>query len=305
MPVSFSGTLSHEFRYTTVDALRAQGLDEERIPDDRANELIVLCSNWINSLTQQWFLPIRTIEKTDGRGSAIAHHRLMLPILDLFEVRIGKQGLFETKLTEMSYQVKPRYVQMLSQNTMLPKPPLFVILDGVFGWLEEDFWVARTKVTQDVNIGDEIIHLDSVKGINPNDVVLVGRNPFPESGAVIVKAIHEPGRIAVEPVRFSCFAGSPAVRYGRVPRMIEYATMLLVRDRAMKLGLRGTEDDSDSPRWFAERLQSESVEGYSYNLSALPTSYGFAGGGYTTGNPEVDDILQQYSCPLLYLGTLA
>jgi hypothetical protein len=304
MPRTYVGPMSHAFRYVTVDMLRAEGLDADMLPYDRARDLIAFVSNWINWLTQQWFLPVRVEAKVEGRGSAITHLPNFVPILDLFSLRLGKENLFDVVLPDISYTVKERTVQMLSYGAYLPANPRFVILDGVFGWLEDDFAPVSTRVVNAVNPGDERIELESIAGIGHGDALLIGSGAYPESDSVLVDAIRG-NDIIVEPVRFSCTANSPAVRYGRVPWAIQWATILLVRDKRMSIGLRGTEDDEDSPRWFAERLQSESVEGYSYSLAALPTAYGYAGGGWTTGNPEADDYLQQYACPNLYIGSTA
>jgi hypothetical protein len=302
MPPGYVGPLSHAFRYVTVDMLRAEGIKEEDMPADRARDMIAFCSNWINWLTQQWFVPVRVNAKVDGRHCAMAHLPNFVPILELFSLHIAKDNLFDVVLPDMAYVVKERIVQMVSYQSYLPANPRFIRLDGVFGWVEDDFSPVRTALAQPVNPGDWVIQLTSVAGISPGDVVLIGRDPYPKSEAVIVDAIRG-NEIVTEPLRCSCLAGEPVVRYGRVPRAIQWATMLLVKDKKTPIGVRGTEDDADSPRWFADRLQSESVEGYSYSLSQLPSMYGHAGGGWTTGNPEADDLLQQYACPYLYIGS--
>jgi len=301
MAPTYVGPLSHAFRYVTVDMLRAEGIGADILPDDRAADMILLVSNWINWLTQQWFLPVRVEAKVEGRNSSMAHLPNFVPILQLDRLRLGKDNLFDITLPEISYQVKPRFVQMLDYKTQLPGNPRFVLLDGVFGWLEDDFASVATTITADVNPGDRVISLSSMAGIQHGDALLVGAGAYPNSDAVIVDAVRGLD-IAVDTVRFTAKAGDPAVKYGVVPRMIQWATMLLVKDKRTPIGIRGTEDDEDSPRWFADRLQSESVEGYSYSLAALPVAYGFGGGAWTTGNPEVDDALSMFCNPMLYIG---
>jgi hypothetical protein len=296
------GPISHAFRYVTVDMLRAEGMDAAMLPDDRAKDLILYVSNWINWLTQQWFLPVRAYARVEGRGSCIAHLPNFVPILELFSLRIAKENLFDVTLPEVSYNLKPRMVQMLSYNAGLPWNPRFVTLDGVFGWLEDNFQPLYTKLAAPVASGDRVISLVSTAGIRVGDSLLIGKNPYPDSDAAVVDAIRG-NEIAVDAVRCTCAAGDTVTRYGYVPRPIQWATMLLVRDKVTQIGLRGTEDDRDSPRWFADRLQSESVEGYSYSLAGLPVAYGPGGGAWTTGNPEADDLLTQYSCPMLYVGS--
>jgi hypothetical protein len=304
MPQGYVGPLSHAFRYVTVDMLRAEGITEEMIPADRARDMIAMCSNWINWLTQQWFVPVRVNAKVEGRNCAVTHLPNFVPILELYSLHLAKDNLFDVVMPDISYVVKERTVQMVSYGAHLPVNPRFVRLDGVFGWLEDDFSPVRTTLTSAVIPGDWTFQLSSVAGITPGDVLLIGRDAYPKSEAVIVDAIRG-NEIVSEPVRCSCSAGEPVVRYGRVPRLIQWATMLLVKDKRVPIGVRGTEDDPDSPRWFADRLQSESVEGYSYSLAQLPTMYGAGGGTWTTGNPECDDVLAIYSCPYLYIGSTA
>jgi len=304
VPRTYVGPMSHAFRYVTVDMLRAEGLDADYLPADRADWLIRYASNLINWLTQQWFLPVRVRAKVDGRNSPIVHLPNFVPILELFSLRIAKEGLIDVEIPSIAYQVEERTVQMLSFRSRLPRTPRFVTLDGVFGWLEDDFSPVRTTLTADVHPGDQILHLASTEGIRHADVLLVGSEEYPKSDAVIVDAVRG-NDVAVDKIGCACSAGSPVVRYGRVPAPIQMATILLVRDKRMPIGRRGREDDEDSPRWFADRLQSESVEGYSYSLAALPVAYGPGGGAFTTGNPEVDDILTMFGCPMLYVGSTA
>jgi hypothetical protein len=302
MPQGYVGPLSHAFRYVTVDMLRAEGLTADVIPDDRARDMIALVSNWINWLTQQWFVPVRVKAKVEGRGCAIAHLPNFVPILDFFSLHLSKDNLFDIVMPDISYVVKERTVQMVSYGARLPVNPRFVTLDGVFGWLEDDFSPVRTTLAQPVSRGNTIIHLTSIVGINPGDVVLIGNEAYPQSEAILVDAIRG-SAIVTEPVRCTCAAGERAVRYGVVPRNIQYATILLVKDKRVPIGVRGTDMDPDNPRWFAERLQSESVEGYSYSLAQLPGQYGFSGAANSTGNPEADALLATYACPNLYIGS--
>jgi len=304
MPKTLGGPLSHDFRYVTVDQLRSEGITAERLPDDRAKNLIVLCSNWINWLTQQWFTPIRLKQKTDGRSSSVFHLPTFVPILDFFSLRIMKENLIDMAMPDISYQVKERYVELLNFQSRLSRQPFMVQLDGVFGWLENDFNYVTTTLQTFAAYGDRTLHVSSNAGIRPGEVVLIGSDPHPQSCSRIVVAVRDNDKIIVEPIENDFVVGSKIVRYGRVPKLIQWATMLLVKDKATPIGIRGTEDDEDSPRWFADRLQNESVEGYSYGLAQLPVQYGFGGGAKTTGNPEVDDILFQFSCPYMYIGSI-
>lgn len=302
MPQGWIGPISHAFQYVTVRALRSEGISADDLPDDRARFLIQMSSNWINWLTQQWFLPMRVAASVDARHSSIVHLPTQVPILDLYSLNIFKEGMFDMPLPSTAYNVGPRYVRMLYKHGWLPEEPWFVKMDGVFGWLEDDYRKRSTTLTAPVNEGDIMISLSDVTGFHTGDAVMVGTDPL-NTFSFVVESVRG-NQISCEGATASVPVGQTVTRYGKVPQLIQWATMLLVKDKRMPIGLQGTEDDESSPRWFAERLQSESVEGYSYSLAALPRMYGHGGGAWTTGNPEVDDCLSQFVCPNLYIGSV-
>ena len=303
--IEFEGPLSTEFKYITVKDLRREGFDDADLPDDRAEYLIALVSSWINWITKQWFIPIRLRQKVDGRRSSVVHLPTFVPIIELFKLDIAKENLFQVTLPETAFEVRKRFVQMLaSATTMLPAEPQFMVMDGVFGWLEDSFSPARTNLTAPVVLEDTTINVVDTTGIRFGESVLVGRDPEPLSGAVIVQGLT-PTTLTVSPTRFTALDNDPVVRYGRVPRMIQWATMLLVKDKMLQIGQRGGQFDTSGPPFFERRLNSENIEGYSYNLTPFPVAYGPGGGAFTTGNPEVDDILKQFASgsQMIYVGS--
>ncbi len=307
MPAGFStGGMATAFAYVTVEQVRAQGISDTLIPDDRLRGLIRMVSHWINRLTQQWFLPIRLRAKVDGQRGSVAFMPNMIPILELFSLRFTKEGLFDLELPDVAYQVKTRYVMMLTHTMRLPMMPHFVVLDGVFGWLVDDF--TKTKiltvgplavVPTDIVAGVKEILVNSVDGIYPGDAILIGSEPEPLSYPGIVKGVIStpPLKIVFEPiVPFSLPTGTRVTRYGRVPDRIQLAMMMLIRDQIQAgYGSIGTYDTSESPGGIGTRLNSESVEGYSYSLSPLKAINGPGGGAITTGNAAVDDILTEFT----------
>jgi len=291
------------FAYVTIAQARYAGIPatgDFSIDDPSLSALIGAMSHWINRLTDQWFMPVRLVHRADGADGSIVRLPNQVPILDFFALRMGREDLAVVEMPAVAYQVKPRYVMMVSRNTRLPDYPLYMIMDGVFGWLVDDFAPVRTITTAQIDVGDTSIPVSSISGLNVNDTLLVGRDPFPKSGSVIITGfLNAPTRVSCEAVNFSCPSGSPAVRYGRVPDLIQRACLLMVRDRWQKIG---DIDTAQSPFGIGTRLNSESVEGYSYGMSPMPATNGHAGGSWTTGNVEVDDILQQFSTPAMYIG---
>jgi hypothetical protein len=305
MPVGFASGLHTAFAYLTVEQVRAAGIPDSGdsgIPDERLRPLIREVSHWINRLTDQWFLPIRLRERTDGNNGAVARIPNLIPILELFSLKLEKPGLFSLDLPDVAYMVKQRYVMMLDRHMKLPEQPHFVVLDGVFGWLVDDYVKAKTRTVatlsvtgSDVTAKTKDILVASVDGFNAGDAILVGNDPEPLSYPAIVIGVvpTPPLKVVIEPVvPFSLPSGVLVSRYGRVPDRIQRACLLLVRDKIQKVG---DIDTSDSPGGIGTRLNSESVEGYSYSLSPLKAINSPGGGAMTTGNAEVDDILTEFT----------
>ena len=311
MPAGFASGLHTAFAYVTIEQVRAAGIPDAGdggISDDRLRSLIRLVSHWINQLTDQWFLPIRLRERTDGDRSAVARIPNLIPILELFNLTLEKPGLFSLVMPDVAYMVKQRYVMMLDLHMKLPEQPHFVVLDGVFGWLVDDYVKAKTRTvaplvvskTDITGIPDpKEILVTSVDGFAVGDAILIGNDPEPRSYPGIVTGVIDtpPLKIIFEPnVPFSLPSGVAVSRYGRVPDLIQHAAMLLIRDKIMGgWGNIGNYDTSESPGGIGTRLNSESVEGYSYSLSPLKAINGPGGGERTTGNAEVDDILSQFT----------
>lgn len=303
--IARGGPLSTVFRYVSIQDLRDEGLDPDRLPDNRAEYLIRLCSSWINHITRQWFVPLRLIERVDGRNRSVVHLPTFTPILELFSLQLAKPGLFNMTYPDLAYEVKERYVQLLNGLTTLPSQPKFVTMDGVFGWLEETHHVHSTVLAQDIQPGLQTFAVESTAGISAGDTLLLGMQPIPKSEAIQVVAVdHGSNTITTDSVTVTLPSGTQVSRYGKVPGLIKWACMLLIKDKLSPLGIRGSDEDEEGPRWWSDRLNSESVEGYSYSLAAIPVAYGHGGGAWTTGNPEVDDILAQFSSSMhsVYVG---
>jgi hypothetical protein len=317
MPTGYANGLQTNFRYVLRKQVRCAGIGvdgEFGIDDARLDRLIVEMSHWINRLTDQWFLPLRLIERVDGGRGAVARMPNLIPIIELFSLKLEKEGLFSFDFPNVAYQVKQRYVMMSSPRMKLPDSPHLISLDGVFGWLVDETRIIKTRTTLPMNAGDTIIKVVSTAGFRAGEAILAGDTPEPrmsvitnpgslqlKSGGMIVEEIVNATDLKVEPLEIAAPAGVSVSRYGRVPDMIQRACLLMIRDRVQKVG---DIDTAESPFGIGTRLNSESVEGYSYSLGALPAINGFGGGANTTGNVEVDDILSQFTTPAMYIGNV-
>ncbi len=299
------------FAYVTIPQVRAQGIldkatdPEFGIDDGPLREAILTMSHWINRLTNQWFLPVRLKQPVDGARTAVAAMPNQIPILELFGLRIERTNLVSFAYPDIAFQVKNRYVLMVTRHVRLPEYPHFVVLDGSFGWMQNAFSFVRTTLTADVTPGGTTITVADASKIRVGDALLVGNNPEPNAFHLVVEAVDVgTGVITYDPLLTfrdpEIKAGAKVVRHGQVPDLIKRATILMIRDRIpFKIGEIDTFED---PFGKGTRLNSESVEGYSYSLGPTPAQHGHGGGTWTSGNVEVDDILQQYAAPNLFLG---
>lgn len=309
---SYAGSLQTVFAYVTVPQARTAGIKDMAadpifgIDDDRLRGLIRDMSHKINRLTDQWFLPIRLREKVDGNRSSVARMPNLIPILELFSLRAERTGLISLTYPSVAYQVKQRYVMMVTRNVRLPEYPHFIVLDGVFGWLADDFVARRTTLALPASSLTSPISVVDATKIRVGDTIVIGAEPEPKSFHAIVEAVDISGSPhtltfdpALVPPDADVPAGAPVVKYGRVIDDIQRACLLMVRDRVQKIG---DIDTAESPFGIGTRLNSESVEGYSYSLTPMKAIHSHAGGSWTSGNAEVDDILQAYSTPSMYVG---
>lgn len=300
------------FAYVTVPQAREAGIQDKvsdpefGIDDAPLRRLILTMSHWINRLTVQWFLPVRLRQPVDGARGSVARMPNQIPILDLFRLRLEREGLVSFDYPSLAFQVKNRYVMMVTRHVRLPEYPHFIVMDGVFGWQQNAFTPVRTTLAAAVAPSAGFVEVVDASKFRPGDAVLVGSEPEPKALHFVVESVDTSGaphKVFYDPeLTFrdpEVPAGGRVARYGQVPDLIQRACLLMIRDRTKKVGAIDTAED---PFGIGTRLNSESVEGYSYSLGATPAQHGHAGGSWTTGNVEVDDYLIQYSMPNMYIG---
>ncbi|HUT78625.1 MAG TPA: hypothetical protein VM285_13105, partial [Polyangia bacterium] len=288
MPMGFgsgyAGAIQTPFAYVTVPQVRAAGIPDETadpefgVDDARLRSLIIEMSQWVNRLTDQWFWPIRLQEQVDGNKGSVITIPNMIPILELFDLRLQRENLVNFSYPKFAFQVKERYVMMVTRRVKIPDYPYFVVLDGVFGWLQHDFSKFKTTTVAVVNPAGGTVAVADASKCKVGDTVVVGARPEPYAMTFIVTAVDTTGpfhTISYDPdLAFNCPeipAGAPVVKYGQVPLQIQRAVLLMIRDRTQKVG---DIDIFESPFGKGTRLQSESVEGYSYSMAAMPAVNG-------------------------------
>lgn len=261
--------------YATIADLRAEGLAESSVADDRAQELILLASRFIDRLTGQWFFPRRETLRLDGDGSAILHHPSLIPILEVRRLAVDDRILAPT-----DYALRERYLEIL--RGAFPRGRANVEVEGVFGWLERRTKV-ETRLAAALSPGDTEIEVEDATGLRAKDALLIG-----DEVPLIVTSLAGT-RVTGDAVSTGAPAGAPVVAYGRVPRPIERAClMLVVRDR------HGLATDAGVRQAVSDRIIEERTDSYLYRLSPVPEA---AGDERTTGDPAVDRLIADYVAP--------
>jgi hypothetical protein len=261
--------------YATVADLRAEGVDAASVPDDRARELILLASRFIDRLTGQWFFPRQVALRLDGDGSAILHHPALVPILEVRRLVVNGR-----LLAPAEYAVRERYVELA--RGVFPRRRANVEIDGVFGWLEARPKV-ETRLAEDLAAGATEATLAGAAGLRPKDALLIG-----ERVPLLVASIAG-AKVTGDPVPASAPAGTPAVAFGRVPRPVERACLMLaVRSR------HGLATDAGARAAVSDRLIEERTDNYMYRLAPARET---DGDERTTGDLAVDRLLADYVAP--------
>jgi hypothetical protein len=261
--------------YATVADLRAEGVDAASVPDARAQELILLASRLIDRLTGQWFFPRRETLRLDGDGSAILHHPALVPILDVHRLAVNGRTL-----APVEYAVRERYLEVVTGT--LPRGRANVEMDAVFGWLEARPKV-ETSLAADLAAGATEAVLAGAAGVRPKDALLIG-DTLPLLVASLVGAT-----VTSDPVPVPAPAGAPVVAYGRVPRPVERACLMLaVRSR------HGLATDAGARAAVTDRIIEERTDNYLYRLAPPQDT---SGDERTSGDLAVDRLLADYVAP--------
>lgn len=300
------------FLYTCVERLREEGLPDS-VSDARALDLIYEAGDIITALTGCPFVPITTAVRVDGRGDALLYLPSLVPIIEVTAIdHIEKLEEGDDEITPYTadmYVVKERWIEAnrpqasryrdtMSEYRMWtglngyqfvwPECDLGLRITGTFGWIERARTTPTTLVVAtQADPGDESVDVDDLLDVEVGDVVLL------PGGTVrkLVTGVDETSKTI-------CFVGQPlrAVLaldaelkvWGAVPRLLRKAATLIVMANYEKLG-------SDARRYArrADRIQSESTDGYSYSLGGDL----FIGGDSLTNSEEAEAILAEFMPP--------
>lgn len=306
-------------RYTTVFRLRQEGFLQAELSDAAAVLLIEEASDIISEALGQWFVPLRSQNKLDGMGSALLYLPSRVPILEVFSLgQISTAHaarpfnvpdkvtiMLSSNLEDMSifdpsdYQLYGRYLELMYTEFWEGRGN--VQLDCYSGWLDTfksrvaPVKKASTGLTNQITNGAVDAIVDDISNFSRRDVVLFEKNDSTREllGIAIVTGIEVGNKKlqfdALETKNASAIpAGSNVLTFGAVPKLIERATILLVKRLNVKINSSDYDDAA-----IAAKIKSEKTDRYSYTL------FGDSDGGGIglTGDALVDRQLSYYAEP--------
>ena len=315
-----------EFEYTSVAAIRAEGIDSTELPDSRARDLIRLASRRINDCTTQWFQPVWGALRLSGADSGILTAPQFIPILDIYLLSLldpysntrdsydsaeyvvhpyenepwGRQiELFASRRGRWGGTFQERRTRFIMDQHYIadfPEGAGNVEFQGVTGWTENYKVINNRKLVAVLSVGDTSVEIDNVTGIARGDTLLIDKRILVTITGITGNVVEFEGM--PQGVDEGAAIDAEVRDYGRVPLDIQRAALILAIFMRHPVG-----SDEEQQEEEALRLTSEKTDNYSYNLSSPGGGGGGGGGGgaTTTGNRRVDQIIQRF-VPPQYIG---
>lgn len=311
---SFEGAQPH--RYTTIQALRDQGISTTKLSDADAPDVIELASSLVMRFTDQWFVPVLNDLEMNGQGDPVIHHPKLLPILDILQVALINIDIIgDTALTtdEFAISTNRRFVQReplvgftgrkkLALDPSVgaksfPRGVRNVRLKAIFGWLD-NFKDICTKTTQAVGDCQGDVTVESTIGISAGDVIIAYDSNDNFFHAILTEVDSTTKTLKFDMVKrlpAAVDSGATLCAFGRVPPLVERATIILVEDLRASIS-----SSAFKKAQFQSGIVSERTDNYSYRL-ASPVGGDLGSAANSTGNLQADNILRHYTAPQ-YIG---
>lgn len=303
------------FKYTTLSALRDEGVSESELSDKKVFEKIEEKSRLINELTGVFFIPLLQTREFDGHASSIV--RLDAPLLEAISVEVDRdRSHFRSqRVTVAAIEERDRfgflprvhgkdfqlsgilggsdYVNgewsLKSFVGVFPLGESNVKVKGYFGWQERET-KASSVTTTELSSDSEDILVENANGFRKGQCVIflleeevkfiafLRSVEFGTKKLVFVEAAKDLEGV-VE-------TGAEVISFGRVPVGIEKACRLMV------VGDRFPAASSEHEEAIAGRLiESEKIDNYTYKLGRKAEQR------VITGDPVVDALLLKFCRP--------
>lgn len=314
--------------YTSIADLREEGVEQRDYSDKRVRNLIRQMSKVIDTLTGQWFFPVRERRKLNGEDSPIIYDPSLIPILKVFSVDINYSnstfhnrvstlpipdragdpvfpwtriiGAGDSELEEVEFEIRDRYIEVL--DGVWPEGVNNVLVDAFWGWLENLKDVSTTTVAGtdgEIETGKSQVKIASVEGILPKDVARISKNG--KEISLLITDIDATNKLLKfdKVIEYMEKVESEATVevLGRVPELIERACVRLVILNKDKMT-----SPEFSQAQILGQIKSERTDNYQYTLFTADEGGGGMGGGgsKTTGDALTDRLLQEFTAPLQF-----
>jgi hypothetical protein len=219
--------------YTTIAALRDEGISETRLSDKRARDLIFTASAYVEHFTSRVFCPIPKVIRVDGTNS---------------------RGLI---LDEPIVAIKGLAVSLVSQFT-----------SSDLQVLEDTYRIYNRHLTLGMLDPDdrecpklEFVHDDDLKGVN---------YVVPTSGYRLTQLIWPKGQMNCRIEGVFGYTEPDGSWWGKTPELIQVATKLLCFRYLPKMGTANRDDSVKRGRIGAEHTKDQ---GYTLSPPSSFTGY--------------------------------
>lgn len=304
------------YKYTTIQRLRDEGLSSGDLNDTKADRLIRLYSDRINRWTSQYFFPVKETIRIDGTGLEGIWRPDKMPILEVdtltvdvlgsnpsqgtvvppedFEIVIP--GAYDSPGRVLQLRVTGGFIRFINKTRFLrfptigrfPKGPKNIEIIGTFGWVSEKEKVSTTTTAELAAKAKNVVVTDISK-FDVGDAIRIG-NDDPFVYALISKIDDATKTITFDDIGripASLVSGVSVVTFGNIPEAIQYACTRLVIEFHPLM----TSEDFESALGQSS-LTGEKIGDYSYTMQQPKYKNASA-----TGLRDIDSILQDYVAP--------
>ncbi len=312
----------HVFAYATVDRVREEGISAPVMAAEKVLERLRAVGEIINRVTTQFFLPVEGTERVsvDPRDACI-HLDNQDKILAVRSVKVADSAGALTSIAANRYRIDDRYIHMTQprfgtgiedkiaaiefgdDGSRFPPGTRHILVDGAFGWQEErphsDDGTQRfisTTTTASLTDGAELVPVADSSKFRVGDALIIrqGDNPLTPGCHAIVTKIVDATSLTVDPLRIvargvTIASGSTVISYGRVPREVELAAIILVN--RFRYGVATAQAASAAVQ---SRIRAEMTDNYQYTLEPRGAAAQFSN---STGDLEADRLLSQFHAP--------
>jgi len=289
--VTFTRQILRE--YTTIAALRAEGLTSTECPDAKVKYLIRLMSAVVDKMTNQWFSPVEAAFRFDGGDKLIRMYNsvkileLTNPVTVIHQNPLDEDSEIEEEFESGDYAIAERFIKKTYGKW--PKGVRNIIVRGVFGWLEQARDKVETTLTTALVTNAVEAVVTDVTGFVIRDLVQF-YDDVNMVQAIITDIDYTNKKLKFDSVWSipTLAIGSKARTWGAVPVGIERIVQMLVMKYRAKL----SEGQGGA---LAGRIKSEDTDNYSYSLFDNAADVI----SDVTGDPLFDGLIDEYTDPTI------